>query len=163
MLGMNFRLTALTTQTSRSCAYHQEFSKEKLLWSDIVQSGRFAYDDGGFYCQNTVYLMTGERLKYLSAILNSSAISWYFQKVAPTSGMGTLRWMEAYVEKLPIPQWMEDQCNDIVGIVDQILQRAECSEFHVSESQVQIDSLVNSLFGFDNCEISVVRSMNSSQ
>ena len=54
-----------------TCAYHAEFVKEKLFWIDLTEEGRFAYDDGEMFCVNSAYMLTGNSLKYLSAVLNS--------------------------------------------------------------------------------------------
>ena len=47
-----------------TCAYHEDFTKEKLLWIELVNSGRFAYDNSGLYGEATTFLLTGESIKY---------------------------------------------------------------------------------------------------
>lgn len=46
-----------------ACAYHAEFSREKLFWMDLTDRGRFAYEDGERFCLSTVFMMTGQALK----------------------------------------------------------------------------------------------------
>ena len=72
----------------RNCAYHEEFAKEKLFWMELSDEGRFAYSDAEMYCRDTGFMMTGEALKYLCAVLNSSIITWHIQNIALTTGMG---------------------------------------------------------------------------
>ena len=93
-----------TPYNLRSCAFHEGFAKEKLLWIELVENGRFAYDNSGIYGEATTYIMTGTSLKYLCAVLNASLTRWFLQQMAPTSGMGTLRWKKGYVENIPIPK-----------------------------------------------------------
>ena len=39
-----------------TCAYHAEFSKEKLIWMDLTEQGRFAYDvDGLLLLKHIIY------------------------------------------------------------------------------------------------------------
>ena len=57
-----------TPYNLRSCAYLDEFSKEKLIWIDLSEQGRFALDDGSTLCMDTTYFMTGDSIKYLCAI-----------------------------------------------------------------------------------------------
>ena len=57
-----------------SIAYHEDFAKEKLLWIELVENGRFAYDDSGIYGEATSFIMTGECTKYLCAVLNGKLI-----------------------------------------------------------------------------------------
>ena len=63
-----------------TCAYHEDFTKEKLLWIELVNNGRFAYDNSGFYGEATTFLLTGESIKYLCAVLNAKLIRWFLEK-----------------------------------------------------------------------------------
>ena len=68
--------------------YLGEFAREKLMWIELVERGRFAYDNSGIYGEATTYIMTGGSLKYLCAMLNSRLARWCLGRVGPTSGMG---------------------------------------------------------------------------
>ena len=104
-----------------TCAYHEDFTKEKLLWIELVNNGRFAYDNSGCYGEATTFLLTGESIKYLCAVLNAKLIRWFLGKVAPTSGMGTLRWKKVYVERLPIPRITGPRQQHFSRLVDRAL------------------------------------------
>ena len=54
-----------TPYNLRNCAYHEDFAKAKLVWIELVERGRFAYDHSGVFCEATSFLMTGGSLKYL--------------------------------------------------------------------------------------------------
>ncbi len=96
--------------------YHEDFKKEKLVWIELVENGRFAYDDSGIYCEATAFMATGKNIKYLCAVLNAKLIRWYLHQIAPTSGMGTLRWKKIYLETIPIPKITADK-NDLIAII----------------------------------------------
>ena len=102
-------------------SYYEDFEKEKLVWIELVENGRFAYDDRGIYCEATTFMMTGKCIKYLCAVLNARLSHWYLQRIAPTSGMGTLRWKKVYLETIPIPKITADRDALISTIVDYIL------------------------------------------
>ena len=87
-----------------SCAYHEEFGKEKVIWIELVDQGRFAYDATGMLVEATAFMMTGPQVKYLCAILNSSFARWFLLRSAPTSGLGTLRWKKIYIGDFPVPK-----------------------------------------------------------
>ena len=72
------------------------------------------------FCANTVYFMRGPLLKQLVAFLNSSLITWYVNKTAATSGMGTARWFAYVVEGIPVPQPISDGLR-LEGLVDDLL------------------------------------------
>ena len=131
-----------------STAYYEEFSKEKLVWIELVDNGRFAYDNSGVYGEATTFMMTGRSLKYLCAVLNSTLIRWFLQQTAPTSGMGTSRWKKVYVENIPIPQIAEEQQRSFVQLVDEILE-AKAADLNADASELErnIDRLVYDLYG----------------
>ncbi len=69
-------------------AYYTEFEKPKLVWGELSDKPKFAFDDKGMYPEATLFFMTGENLKYLLSIFNSRLASWYFSQITTTSGMG---------------------------------------------------------------------------
>ncbi len=140
-----------------TCAYHEDFAKEKLLWIELVNDGRFAYDNGGLYGEATTFLLTGGCIKYLCAVLNAKLIRWFLEKVAPTSGMGTLRWKKVYVERLPIPKITEMEQQPFIQLIDQILM-GESSDLAaiVADAEAEIDERLYQLYGLTALEISEV-------
>lgn len=92
----------------RNCAYFHEFEKPKIIWGELSDIPKFAYDDTGMYAEATLFAMTGNDLKYLLAILNSNVALWYFNQITTTSGMGTSRWKKYKIEQLPIPVISKD-------------------------------------------------------
>ncbi|WP_228020093.1 Eco57I restriction-modification methylase domain-containing protein [Sphaerospermopsis sp. LEGE 08334] len=69
----------------RNCAYLEDFEKPKIVWGEISDQPKFAFDDGNYYAEATTFLMTGEKLKYLLAILNSQLSAWYFNQISTTT------------------------------------------------------------------------------
>jgi len=95
-------------------AYYTEFEKPKLVWGELSDKPKFAYDNKGMYPEATLFFMTGENIKYLLSILNSRLASWYFSKITTTSGMGTNRWKKYKIEQLPIATPREIQKFEIL-------------------------------------------------
>ena len=146
-----------TPYNLRNCAYHEDFAKEKLFWIELVEDGRFSYDNSGIYGEATTFLMTGVSLKYLCAVLNATLTRWYLQQVAPTSGMGTLRWKKVYVETIPVPKLTAAKQRPFVRLVDRILKaKAADPDADTSEIEEEIDWLVYDLYGLTNAEVAVV-------
>lgn len=88
----------------RNCAYFLEFEKPKIIWGELSDVPKFAYDESGIYAEATLFVLTGKQLKYLLSILNSRIALWYFNQITTTSGMGTSRWKKYKIEQLPIPR-----------------------------------------------------------
>ena len=146
-----------TPYNLRNCAYHGDFAKEKLLWIELVNDGRFAYDTSGVYGEATTFLLTGECIKYLCAALNATLVRWFLEKIAPTSGMGTLRWKKVYIERLPIPRITVPKQDPFEQLVDRILS-AKAGAFHsdVEALEAEIDQLVYRVYGLTPEEIAAV-------
>ena len=147
-----------TPYNLRNCAYHADFVKEKLLWIELVSNGRFAYDNSGLYGEATTFLLTGECIKYLCAVLNAKLIRWFLETVAPTSGMGTLRWKKVYVERIPIPRISHTEQNTYILLIDRILQaKAKDQDIDISKIEAEIDDQVYKLYELTPSEISVIK------
>ncbi len=146
-----------TPYNLRNCAFHEDFSKEKLFWLDLAEKGRFAYDAGEFFGVNTAYIMTGQSIKYLSAILNSNLTTWFMKNTALTSGMGVTRWINTYVRTIPIPKISADEQRPYIELVDRILQaKAADPDADTSDLEESIDWLVYELYDLTDEETAVV-------
>ena len=146
-----------TPYNLRNCAYHEEFAKPKVVWLDLVEAGRFAYDESGYIVEASGFMMTGESLKYLCAMLNARLARYFLQQTAPTSGMGTFRWKKVYVERIPIPKASEEESLPIVALVDKILAaKAADADADTSAEERAIDRLVYALYGLADEEIAAV-------
>ena len=137
-----------------TCAYHEDFAKEKLFWMDMSPRGRFAYSDEELYCNNKGFVMTGGPLKYLCAVLNSDLITWMMKNIARTTGMGLLQWEKFSVERLPVPQISTAEQRPFVRLVDRTLAaRAVNLAADTSALEAETNCRVYELYGLTADEI----------
>ena len=137
-----------TPYNLRNCTYYGDFAKEKLLWMDMSPEGRFTYLDGETLCNNKGFLMTGESLKYLCAVLNSTLITWYMRNTARTTGMGLMQWEKFAVERLPIPKIGAEEQQTFIALADEILAAKSANRVaDTTEMEREIDRLVYELYG----------------
>ena len=137
--------------------YYEEFSKEKLFWADMAKVGRFAYSDEETYCNNKGYIMTGNSLKYLCALLNSSLVTWLIQTTAATTGMGLTEWTIVTVERIPIPKIPAAKQRPFIRLVERILQvKASDLSADTTKPEAEIDRLVYELYGLTKEEVTAV-------
>ena len=137
---------------------YQEFAKEKLIWMDLTDRGRFAYDDQSMFCMDTTFVMTGESVKYLCAVLNSTLATWFMQNTALTSGMGVARWKRFTVERIPTPELSSEAQLPFVRLADCILEvKAADPDADTSELEREIDRLVYDLYGLTGEEETAVK------
>ena len=146
-----------TPYNLRNCAYHDDFAKEKLIWIDLTDRGRFAYDDGGMFCVNTAFILSGKAIKYLCALLNSKLTTWYMNNTALNSGMGVTRWIPIAVERIPIPQITAAQQRPFIRLVDRILHAKTADPTADTRAEeAEIDRLVYALYGLTPAEVAAV-------
>ena len=147
-----------TQYNLRHCAYHEDFTKEKLFWMDMSKRGRFAYSDSEMYCNNKGFVMTGESLKYLCALLNSALITWLIKNTARTTGVGLTQWEKFAVERLPIPRINTAKQRPFVRLVDRILEAKDADPAaDTEEMEAEIDRLVYGLYGLTEEETVSIR------
>ena len=92
-----------TPYNLRDCAYMDDFSKQKIIWSDISTEPNFLLNDEEIYFNNTCYMITGAPA-WMVNYLNSDLIKWYFPNVVATDlGSGT-RYFKQFVEMIPAPK-----------------------------------------------------------
>ncbi|MTJ23507.1 type II restriction endonuclease [Dolichospermum sp. UHCC 0352] len=141
----------------RNCAYLDDFEKPKIVWGEISDQPKFAFDDSNYYVEATAFLMTGEKLKYLLAILNSKLSEWYFNQISTTTGMGTNRWKKYKIEMLPIKEPTETEELLLETIVNQILAAKKSDpKADTTALETEIDQLVYQLYELTAEEIKII-------
>ena len=174
-------------ETQDKIGYWQDFEKPKIIWGEISDEPKFAYDDTQMYAEATTFIMTGENLKYLLAFLNSKLSKWYFERISTTTGMGTNRWKKFKLELLPIA--IAENETPFIKLVDEILEtkskikeykvlldeavkadnfereiklkkEIEAFENRVIECEKEIDKMVYELYGLSDDEIKIVEDVN---
>lgn len=144
-------------ETQDAISYWKEFERTKIVWGEISDKPKFAFDDSGYYAEATTFLMTGEKLKFLLGILNSKVSEWYFNQISTTTGMGTNRWKKYKIELLPIAKTSDDQELALEKLVDQILVlKKQNPSTDTSALESEIDQLVYALYDLTPEEIAIV-------
>ena len=146
-----------TPYNLRHCAYHEDFGKEKLFWMHMTPVGRFAFSGRGMFCNQKAFMVTGPSLKYLCAVLNSSAVNWIVGNTAVTTGMGLVQWDKFLVESLPIPKISGARQRPLIRLVDAILAAKDADpEADIAAEEREIDRLVYGLYGLDEDDVAAV-------
>lgn len=117
----------------RNCAYLDDFEKDKLIWGELSDKAKFSFDDKKYMLDATVFLMTGEKLKALYCILNSTIGNWYFNIISTTSGMGTNRWKKYKIQKFPFPKISEEINNQFETIAEYLIYLNDSKQAPVLE------------------------------
>ena len=95
-----------TPYNLRSCAYMDDFDKQKIIYSEIVQSPKFFLDKNGkFYPEASAFYMLGDFLEELIEYLNSPLSGWIFKTFYAGGGLGNngYRYKKCFITSLPVP------------------------------------------------------------
>ena len=152
-----------TPYNLRSCAYHEEFAREKLFWIDLTEKGRFAHSkQEQVFCANTAYALTVAdnpdcSISYLCATLNSNLVTWFIQKTALNSGMGVPRWIRSMIERIPIPPLAVTNQRPFTEATGRILSALDTDpDANVAAMEDKLNRLVYDLYGLSEDEIRIV-------
>ena len=99
----------ITPYNLRNCIYMDDFCRQKIMYSEIVQSPQFFLDKGEFYPEATTFIMTGNNLDFLVCCLNSNICFHIFKKFYAGGGLGEngVRYKKQFLLNLPIPRNFE--------------------------------------------------------
>ncbi|MCT4575108.1 MAG: Eco57I restriction-modification methylase domain-containing protein [Alphaproteobacteria bacterium] len=150
-------------ETQDPNAYYKEFEKEKIIFPRIVKSPMFMYDTKGYYGEATSNIITGEKLKYLIAFLNSSVVYKIFNMFYEGGGIqGEIKLNR--LEMIPIPKIIEknkELYTDLELLVDEILKaKEESSNVDTSDLEEKIDAMVYKLYDLTQEEINIIEGKN---
>ena len=144
----------------RNCAYLDKFETPKIIFSEIVSEPQFYYDEKGYYPEATTFLITGEKLKYLTALLNSKAVTFLFKSFYMGGELvGKIRYKKAFLEQVPLPYPTKKEESEIENLVNQILEhKKENQNTDTTELENKIDVLVYKLYNFSYEEVLIIDS-----
>jgi type II restriction/modification system DNA methylase subunit YeeA len=144
--------------------YLAEFEKEKVVWQRITREPTFCLVDSGIYILDSMaFFVSDQYLKYEMAVLNSSTILYYTNKVVHQYGFTGFRLANQYVEVMPIPPITPENQSlvaQIESLVDQILARKRGNP-HADTRDLEraIDDIVYRLYDLTPDEIRLVEGM----
>jgi hypothetical protein len=145
-------------ETQDSTSYANEFDKPKIIFSEIVSEPQFYYDEENFYPEATVFFISGKNLKFLTALLNSKAVTFLFKTFYMGGELvGKIRYKKSFLENVPLPIPTIKQEEQIEKIVYQILQlKKDNPSADTSALEREIDLMVYELYGLSEEEIGIV-------
>ncbi len=144
-----------TPYNLRNCAYLREFVKEKIIWKRIGSNLRFSYSNEEIFCLDSTCIATGEKTKYLTALLNSSLCNYQLFENAPKTGMGDLIISVQALEPLMVYYPTDKEEKIIVELVDQILKLKKSNK-DTTDLERRIDMIVYKFYDLTYSEAKIV-------
>jgi hypothetical protein len=126
---------------------------EKLIYRFICNSLVFAYDNNQTLTLNSANILIpkipGLGIKYILAILNSSAIQYFFN-----NRFKSVKILRAHIESLPIPVVSAELQSQITQKVEELLESKDPLE--ISKLHKDIDAEVSKLFGLTESDYQII-------
>jgi adenine-specific DNA-methyltransferase len=119
---------------------------------------RFAYDDSNALCLDSTCFATGDDVKYLTGVLNSTICIKELLDNSPKTGTGDVITSVQALEPIRVPKASENQRKEIADLVDdciKILSRKQDAD--ISSYEREIDDLVLNLYGLSEEEKEIFR------
>ena len=164
----------ITPYNLRNCAYHAEFSKEKIVYPDIMRLPKratvfsnFPYmclDKNGYFAEATNFILTSDMIRLIFAILSSkfgvyTFVNFYSGPIFDDKGF---RYKKTYLENFPIPLLAGENCSitsQIESLVDCIfVAKPGDPKVDTSATETEIDQLVYQLYNLTDAERGLVES-----
>ncbi len=121
---------------------------------------RFSYDINKTYAQDSTCIVTGSKLKFLCAYMNSTLGNQLLFDKAPKTGTGDVIVSVQALDPLPVPSKTSENVlviDRIEKLVDEILiLKKENANSDISFYEKQIDQLVYKLYDLTPEEIAIV-------
>jgi type II restriction/modification system DNA methylase subunit YeeA len=145
-------------ETQDNIAYHEDFEMEKIMWQAITKKFDFYYDTQGMYSDVTTFIMTGQNLKYILAILNSKMFTYCMDNIYLLGD--TFRSKNLILQNFPIPEIKEENkpvVSEIETLVNEILTLKQNNiETNITKQTKEIDKLVYKLYELTDDEIRMI-------
>ena len=139
-----------TPYNLRNCAYLDDFSKPKIMYPNMTKFLPFYYDEKGFYQNDKSFMITGERIAFLTAFLNSSLFKKCFIDNFPELQGGTRELRKIFFDKIPVIQVDQDVNEEFRAILGQMQTQWD------KNIAIRIDQKIFDLYGLTKEERKVI-------
>ena len=138
-----------------AATYWQEIEKSKIIYPNICQKNEFAWDNNNFYINQKAFIIPTES-KYLIGVLNSSIVTWLFDKLLAKLQNGFYEPSAIFMKNMPISRGSELDHKAIHKLVQKCLN-AKGQE--VEKWEAEINDRVAHLYGLTAQERKLIESM----
>lgn len=140
----------------RNCAYYDLFEKPKIIFPNLQNTNKFAFDDTGVYLNApAVFLPSND--KALLAVLNSKVVWHFLKSVCVIRSGGYIEVKPQYFEQIPIPPIDAKSQTILIELADKAIhEKSNNQKADISEIENEIDQLVYELYGLTEEEIKII-------
>ena len=89
-------------ETQDSISYWEDFNKPKIIYPNMTKYMPFVYDDKKYLTNQKCFIITGNNVAYLTAVLNSSLFKYCYRDSFPELQGGTRELSKIFFEKISV-------------------------------------------------------------
>jgi adenine-specific DNA-methyltransferase len=142
----------------RNCAYYDLFDKPKIIFPNLQNSNKFAFDGSGVYLNAPAVFLPSNDMALL-AVLNSKVVWHFLKSVCVIRSGGYIEVKPQYFEQIPIPNIDASIQNNLTVLADKAIQeKTNNQQADITEIENQIDQLVYQLYELTEEEIAIIES-----
>ena len=130
-------------ETQDSIGYWEDFSKQKIVYSNMCSEPSFYLDENGFLTNQKCFILTGEYLKFLIAFFNSTLFKYTFWDNFPVLGAKGRELSKIFMIEIPVIKPPKEIEIKISNLLD-------------SQNYENIDKLIYELYNLTDEEISFI-------
>jgi len=148
----------------RNCNFYDQFEKPKIVYSEIVQSPQFSYDDRQFYPEATTFSLSTEKydIKLLLALLNSNVLFWVFRFLCTTLSDNGIRYKKKFIQELPLILNMDSKkekeiCEHVNKIIKYTYNKnLEENKLMIEKEESKLNKLIYELYNINTDEKEII-------
>ena len=123
-------------ETQDSISYWDDFNKPKIMYPNMTKFLPFYYDNRGFYQNDKSFMITGSKIAFLTAFLNSSLFKFCFIDNFPELQGGTRELRKIFFDKIPILIPNDDIEKHFKDLVDDIQREFSTEKAIVIDKEI---------------------------
>jgi hypothetical protein len=151
----------VTPYNLRSCAYMDDFSKQKITWGNLNLNAAFTLAPVDMFI-NAPATMIVPGDKYLLGILNSKLADYFIRNLGVTRNGGYFEYKPMFVNQMPIPTPNFDERKNIELLVSEIIKiKKRSNDFSGIDNELN-DSIYK-LYLLTETEINLLETQKSSK
>ncbi len=140
----------------RNCAYYDLFEKPKIIFPNLQNTNKFAFDDTGVYLNApAVFLPSND--KATLAVLNSKVVWHFLKSICVIRSGGYIEVKPQYFEQIPIPGIDTNTETKLTVLVEKaIREKSSNQQANIKTIETQINQLVYQLYDLTEEEIKII-------
>jgi type II restriction/modification system DNA methylase subunit YeeA len=142
-------------ETQDSISYWKSFLKPKIIYPNMTKFLPFTLDVEGNYTNQKCFVLSGERIYYLAAFLNSKLFRFCFEESFPELQGNTRELNKVIFETIPVKH-ITDEEPFIEKVTELLNIKKQTPTANTTELEKQLDQMVYELYGLTEDEIKIV-------